>query len=257
MKDSELENITSEKNKPLMLYVGLDALSLDNGDEPKVGHDEVSEDDARARQRREIAAKGGRAFTLYTPKTVKRLLKCVSDGLTLRQAATACGISEGTLFSWKHKHPELVPMLEEAREKARQDALATIWEARGEDWRAAESFLKYSFWQDYRQGSNINVKSETNVAVAQKTLTEEERMKLIAQREATQDRVNALQDKPKVLDAQIIEPAEQNNQAPAAEPEPEREQGEFDSQEILEAQERDKKKADRDHTWRELFGSNG
>jgi hypothetical protein len=83
MKDSELENITSEKNKPSMLYVGLDALSLDNGDEPKVGHDEVSDAVTRARR------KGGKAFTLYKPQTVKRLLKAVSEGLTLKQAAIA------------------------------------------------------------------------------------------------------------------------------------------------------------------------
>jgi hypothetical protein len=211
MKDSELENITSEKNKPSMLYVGLDALSLDNGDEPKVGHDEVSDAVTRARR------KGGKAFTLYKPQTVKRLLKAVSEGLTLKQAAIASGISDSTLQSWRHKHPELVPMLEEAREQARQKALATIWEAREEDWRAAESFLKYSFWQDYRSGSQVNVNTATNVAVAvPKTLTEEERMKLIEQREKSQNKVNALQDKPEILEAQVVE---------SEQPEPEQEQG--------------------------------
>jgi hypothetical protein len=207
MKDSELENITSEKNKPLMLYVGLDALSLDNGDEPKVGHDEVSDAVTRARR------KGGKAFTLYKPQTVKRLLKAVSEGLTLKQAAIASGISDSTLQSWRHKHPELVPMLEEAREQARQKALATIWEAREEDWRAAESFLKYSFWQDYRSGSQVNVNTATNVAVAvPKTLTEAERMKLIEQREKSQRQ--SLPEK--VIEAEIVE---QQPKAVIAEPE--------------------------------------
>jgi hypothetical protein len=210
-----------EKNEPSMLYVGLDALSLDNGDEPKVGHAEVS--DAITRARRE----GGKAFTLYKPAIVKRLLKCVSEGLTLKQAAVACGIGETTLHGWKHSHPELVPMLEQAREEARQQALKTIWDARNDDWRAAESFLKYSYWQDYRTGNQVNVNSATNVAVAvPKTLTEEERMKLIEQREKSQNKVEALQDKPKVLEAQVIEPEPESlKTAPAAEPEV----GEFDS----------------------------
>jgi hypothetical protein len=82
-------------------------------------------------------------------------------------------------------------------EQARQKALSTIWKAREEDWRAAESFLKYSFWQDYRSGSQINVNTETNVAVV-KTLTEEERMRLIAQRQSSKDRVNALQTSPRL-----------------------------------------------------------
>jgi hypothetical protein len=197
MKDSELENITSEKNKPLMLYVGLDALSLDNGDEPKVGHDEVSDAVTRARR------KGGKAYDLYKPETVERLLRSVRSGLTLKQAAVAAGISESTLQSWKHKHPELIPQLEEARERAREDALRTIWEAREDDWRAAESFLKYSFWQDYRSGAQVSVNQNTAVVV-EKTMTEEERMKLIAQRERTQRQLDAPQDKPAVIEATIV-----------------------------------------------------
>jgi hypothetical protein len=87
--------------------------------------------------------------------------------------------------------------------------------------------LKYSFWQDYRSGSQNNVNTETNVAVAvPKTLTEEERMKLIEQREKSQNKVEAVQDKPKVLEAQVIEPEPESvKTAPAAEPEV----GEFDS----------------------------
>jgi hypothetical protein len=46
-------------------------------------HDEVSDAVTRARR------KGGKAFTLYKPQTVKRLLKAVSEGLTLKQAAIA------------------------------------------------------------------------------------------------------------------------------------------------------------------------
>jgi hypothetical protein len=106
----------------------------------------------------------------------------------------------------EHKHPELVPMLEQARQKA----LSTIWKAREEDWRAAESFLKYSFWQDYRSGSQINVNTETNVAVV-KTLTEEERMRLIAQRQSSKDRVNALQTSPRLSRPKSSRPIQNRN----------------------------------------------
>jgi len=116
-------------------------------------------------------------------------------------------------------------MLEEAREQARQKALSTIWKAREKTGGPPESFLKYSFWQDYRSGNQVNMKTETNVAVAvPKTLTEEERMKLIEQREKSQAKVNALQDQPKVIKAQVIEPEQkQTGRAPAIEPQPEKE----------------------------------
>jgi hypothetical protein len=182
MEDSKMEKITSQMSKGSVLYVGSDALSLDGGSTPKVGDEvtvtgkvksiedktvciapslvgnepqddqpkEESVEDQRKRlTRAEVGdaitrarRKGGKAGTLYKPQTVKKLLKAVRDGLTLKQAAVACGIGETTLHGWKHSHPELIPMLEEARERARQRALETIWAARGDDWRAAESFLK-------------------------------------------------------------------------------------------------------------------
>ena len=173
MKDSELEGVASPR-------------------------DAVSSAITRAR-------KGGKAGTLYKPATVKRLLKCVRDGLNLKQAAVACGIGESTLHEWKREHPEFLQRLEETREQARQLALETIWAARDDDWRAAEAFLKYSFHQDYRSGNQVNLKQEMNVAVATpKTLTEEERMKLIEQRERTQRQLDAPQDKPAVIEATIV-----------------------------------------------------
>jgi hypothetical protein len=66
--------------------------------------------------------------------------------------------------------------------------------------RAAESFLRYSFHQDYRSGNQINLKQETNVAVVEKTMTEELRMKLIEQREKTQTAA-VLPAKPEVIEA--------------------------------------------------------
>jgi len=161
-------------------------------------------------------------------------------------------------------------MLEEAREQARQKALSTIWKAREKTGGPPESFLKYSFWQDYRSGSQINVNTETNVAVV-KTLTEEERMRLIAQRQSSQDRVNALQDKPKIIEAQVIETDPEHEQ-----PEPEQEQGAtrpgpdwaearekrkqeaaLNEKEEAKEREQERQRAHDRAVMRELFGSNG
>jgi hypothetical protein len=224
-EESQLEGVASPMSKGSMLYVTSDALSLDNGETPKVGDElaAVSEADTRARKRREIAAKGGRAGKLYTPRMVRKLLKCVSDGLNLKQAAVACGISETTLHGWKHEHPEFLQKLEETRERARQLALETIWAARGDDWRAAEAFLKYSFHQDYRSGNQVNVNQNTAVVV-EKTMTEEERMKLIKQRERSQAKLNEparVLPEP-VIDAQVLPEPEQQPEQAQPEPEPER-----------------------------------
>jgi hypothetical protein len=191
---------------------------------------------------------------------VKRLLKCVSEGLTLKQSAIACGIGESTLLSWKHVHPELVPQLEEAREQARQKALATIWEARGEDWRAAESFLKYSFWQDYRQGGNISV--QATAVSAPPMISEETRARLQSQRQEllrSTEAPQALSDK--VIEAEVLpdsravetEPKPKPEQAPVSEAE---DGGSgFDARELIakaeEAKKRPKSQVD---TFRELFG---
>lgn len=84
--------------------------------------------------------KAGRP-TKYEPKTVERLLATLSDGLTIKQACLAAGIGQSTLSDWLERHPELEAQLAEAREQARQKALAGV-KAAGEagDWRARAKF---------------------------------------------------------------------------------------------------------------------
>jgi hypothetical protein len=181
--DRHLTKVTTERSKLARL-------------EAQVRGNSVGDAITRAR------SKGGKAGTLYKPAVVKRLLRSVQSGLTLKQAAVAAGVSETTIHNWKRERPEFLQKLESAREQARENALETIWQARGDDWRAAESFLKYSFWQDYRSGSQVNVQTNTNVEVVKKTFTEEERMALIAQREANQKQLDSPQ-KP-VIEAEIV-----------------------------------------------------
>jgi hypothetical protein len=107
--------------------------------------------------------KGGRP-TKYEPATVDRILAAIADGLNLKQACIASGICQNTLATWREKYPELEQRFSEAREQARQKALAGI-RAAGEagDWRALEAFLRMSFPADYRRDSNINVSATAGV----------------------------------------------------------------------------------------------
>jgi hypothetical protein len=91
----------------------------------------------------------------------------LADGLTIRQSCLGAGIGGQTLRDWQERYPDLEPRLAEAREQARQNALACI-KAAGEagDWRAAEAFLRLSFHQDYRRDSNISLSATANVGPA-------------------------------------------------------------------------------------------
>ncbi len=123
-------------------------------------------------------SRGGRP-TKYEPETIDRLLAAIADGLTQKQACIATGICENTLSNWREKHPELESRLEQARESARQKALAGIKQA-GEagDWRALEAFLRMSFPADYRRDASISV-TATAVAAQQQVVSEEQRQRLI------------------------------------------------------------------------------
>jgi hypothetical protein len=111
-----------------------------------------------------------------------RLLTAPADGLTQSQACIACGIGKQTLDDWRERYPELEPQLQAARKQARQNALAKIKEAAENDWRAAEAFLRLSFFPNYNQGHNINVNA-TATAQTAVVVTEEQRRSLIELRE--------------------------------------------------------------------------
>ena len=56
------------------------------------------------------------------------------------------------MYDWQKKYPRLLSRIEEAREKARQKALATIKRFGETDYKAAAEFLRLSFAQDYMRG---------------------------------------------------------------------------------------------------------
>jgi hypothetical protein len=128
--------------------------------------------------------KGGRP-TKYRPETIDKLLATIGDGLTLKQACVASGISESALSDWRERYPELEPRLEQARETARQKALAGI-KAAGEagDWRAWECYLRMSFASDYRKdAASVNVTATATAQQVGVVCDEATRAKLIEQRE--------------------------------------------------------------------------
>jgi hypothetical protein len=150
------------------------------------------------------------------------VLSAIEDGLSVRQACLYAGISTATFASWKTKYPRIEQRFEEARESARRSALKTIKDASRDDWRAAAEFLRLSFYPNYNNPTaNVNV-SATAIAAkaAEVTITEEERMRLIAQRQATEHKaLRGLQDKP-VIEAEIV-PEKQQQTETVAGPEPE------------------------------------
>ena len=112
----------------------------------------------------------------FKPVVVDTLLTCLSDGLTIEQSCRASGITRETLSQWRERYPELAEQLEQARERARQKALAVIRAAGETDWRAMEAFLRLSFQADYNnRNNNINVSATANVIVC----NEETRQRLI------------------------------------------------------------------------------
>jgi hypothetical protein len=134
-----------------------------------------------------------RPYTL-TQRARKRLLGHLKRGLNQTQALKATGISRTAFANWLLADPNLVDDIETARENARSRSLRAIQRAGREDWRAHVEFLKLSFGMGKTQEQTVNV----GVAVGQApTMTEEDRLKIIAQRERSKHvQVNTDHDKP-------------------------------------------------------------
>jgi len=129
------------------------------------------------------AAKPGRP-SKFSQETVSRLLEAISDGLNIKQACTAAAIGETTLSRWKSEYPDLEIQLNEAREKARQDALRSIQKAGNLDWRAKARWLELSFHADYRQaGTKIELNNQQAQEAVKVLITPDQRRAMIKARE--------------------------------------------------------------------------
>lgn len=118
----------------------------------------------------------------YTPTAVRRLLAAIADGMTNKAACIAANIGVATLRDWRKEHPDLEVRMEEARERARQKALAAIKAAgQAADWRAWAEWLRFSYPEDYRKQPRPTTQNTLQIN-QQVVLPSEEQQKLIEQR---------------------------------------------------------------------------
>jgi hypothetical protein len=118
--------------------------------------------------------------TKYSPQVVERLCAALEDGLPQRSACVAAGIAVSTFAEWRSRDSTIGERIEEARERARRQAMRIIKSAAlSGDWRAAAEFLKLTF-PDYRNSTKIDVSATASVSPI--VMTEEQRMELIERR---------------------------------------------------------------------------
>jgi len=115
--------------------------------------------------------------TKYNDATVDQLCAALADGCPIKCACTVAGIGVTTLGEWREKHPEIEQRIDEARELARQKALAAIKAAGDKDWRAHAEWLRLTFPADYRVSANrVEVSAIANVSSI--VITEERRREI-------------------------------------------------------------------------------
>ena len=125
------------------------------------------------------AKRAGRP-TKYSPEVVARRCSALEDGLPQRGACIAAGIAVSTLAEWRSKDSTLGERMEEARERARRQAMLIIKSAPlSGDWRAAAEFLKLTC-PEYRNSTRIDVSASASVSTV--VMTEERRLELIERR---------------------------------------------------------------------------
>jgi hypothetical protein len=113
----------------------------------------------------EIVAKQAGAVSKRTPEMLAKLEELIGDGLTQEQACSAAGISRPTLVRWRKADPDFEDRLTAARDKARRDALSMIKAAGRTDWRAAESWLRLSYWSEYARDHKTSVNINTGMQI--------------------------------------------------------------------------------------------
>lgn len=118
--------------------------------------------------------------TKLTPKVIANLCAALEDGMPQKGACIAAGIAVSTLAEWREADPTITERMEEARERARRQALQSVKKAAlAGDWRAAAEFLKLMD-STYRTSAKIDVTGRATVSGV--VFTEEERQRHIERR---------------------------------------------------------------------------
>lgn len=142
-----------------------------------------------------IVSKASGRPSKFTPAVVQRLCDCVKDGLSFKAACKAACISQETFRLWREEHPELVEVIEEAREVGRREALRSIKAAGEKDWRAHAEWLRLSFPEDYRvrpdhitQAVQLNQTSQNHISVERQREMQERHRRALERIKADSDK---------------------------------------------------------------------
>jgi len=139
--------------------------------------------------------------------------------MPIKGACVVAGIGVTTLAEWRQKHPSLENRMNEARERARQDALREIKNAGQKDWRAKAEWLRLTFPEDYRGGGHkVEVQQAVQVQVTPEQL-EDLRRRLPAARALIESTYTSASDGTIEHEKEIdVEPSGQNLPNPSDSP---------------------------------------
>jgi hypothetical protein len=90
-------------------------------------------------------------------ETLRVFFAAAETGAPIKACCAVAGIHPDTWKNWKAEDDTLQDRFEEAREKGRVKCLKVLQDASGDDWRAAEAFLKLAFRTDYSPRAEVAI----------------------------------------------------------------------------------------------------
>ncbi|MEM2508966.1 MAG: transposase [Candidatus Thermoplasmatota archaeon] len=107
-----------------------------------------------------------------TAEVEEALLKMIEQGLTVKRACNALGISEKTFYSWiergktgKGKYAEFLDKVKKAEAKFIADAVEKIKEAGQKNWQALAWLLERKFPEEFGKKESLQVEGKMSIDV--------------------------------------------------------------------------------------------
>tara|TARA_Y100000114_G_scaffold27253_1_gene22945 strand:+ start:5403 stop:5876 length:474 start_codon:yes stop_codon:yes gene_type:complete len=91
----------------------------------------------------------------YTEIKAHNICSHIADGVTIKGAATAEGITEGTLYRWKKEKPHFAEMINQAVGVSEARLVKKI--THSDDWRAALAILERRFPESWAKRDKIDM----------------------------------------------------------------------------------------------------
>ncbi len=102
--------------------------------------------------------------TQYSQDLLAEICRHISTGLTNKDAATMCGISESTFYLWQSDEAnnplneeqklELLESIKKARLKRKQKFISIIEKASEKHWQAAAWYLERAYFDEFGRKTN-------------------------------------------------------------------------------------------------------